>query len=412
MINITGYPIAFKRNVFVILMLTVILTFMFSCKSSNKSDNNKNLKVSVYDATNGNFSKKYSTSVLHPLISNIPKIKESSVIDTSNLENYENDTVNKLSNVVESIRKNENIDTTNTRLLVGRSIDVEVSSIDNRLLVLDKKGYRLIQYNVDTGSKTVISTNGSGPGNVSWAKDLEIDNEKAYVSTGGMRIVTFDCSESPCSYDATTRLRFTPLSLAKTENSLNAVGHVPLSPKRRKIDSLGSAPIQVIDSTGTIQSAYGHSYQSDAWFLNDKFRKGYLEASDQRQETALAYKFLPTIYTYRSHNHHKTFSIPEFSTAVFEYEPEDIWISTSKRDYYDIITRVNYIGNSHYVVNHRKLLDIKDTYHTKYFYYLINTNDNSTKKIGSYKYEGTHSFEVIPLKNNLVIVKKGNIYKL
>lgn len=107
-------------------------------------------------------------------------------------------------------------------LVNGAEYFEAVSVGEGRLVLLDSKEDRLLEYDLEVGEATVLAERGEGPGKLRYATDMTREGAVGYVA-GSQRLSRFDCRPAPCEHERTVMTDLSPESIASAGGTLAAL---------------------------------------------------------------------------------------------------------------------------------------------------------------------------------------------
>lgn len=108
-------------------------------------------------------------------------------------------------------------------LLTTNRLDIAAVN-DSTLLILEKDKNHLIQYNIKSDEYEVIANQGRGPGDLLFAHELSVYQNKAAIGMGLFQISVFTCDVGLCEYEKTIITEYNNYSLDLGEEHIYYLG--------------------------------------------------------------------------------------------------------------------------------------------------------------------------------------------
>jgi len=196
---------------------------------------------------------------------------------------------------------------------------------DNRFVILDKISPFLYEYDSKENTLDTLASVGSGPGELSFPKDLSFAGDRLFVYLGIGSVMLFDCLENPCKYVSTESL--TP-HLNSADYDLRGNSHVVSATMNFTFDNSGR-PDNINDShlalawveeSGEIKRQAGSVYDiGEDWMLADRFiNRGTVRTKDGF--TIFVNERLPVIGLLNSRFEETLYRIDDFQVGLQRYD--------------------------------------------------------------------------------------------
>ncbi|MEX2601532.1 MAG: hypothetical protein WD355_07795 [Balneolaceae bacterium] len=270
----------------------------------------------------GNNERSASGLVVHPIEENIPHYENDHIsVDKNQLVSGVNNYPGIIKKLHSYLHDPNNSDLFEIPLPVSGVRTVEVKSIsEDILLILDKRSDQLIQYNRSTNDTLLIASRGRGPGDIAYAKDMNRYNNDIYISMEDMRVSKFSCQNTPCNYDKTVPLEFSPISFAYNNENYIIFGQTPyLGEEDYTIDENS---IRIVDDNGGVLTSFGENYRTKDWIVLFTIRDGHIRYSMKNDYYIHSIELLPYIYIYdQKYEINSIFYLSEFIQGEVVFNP-------------------------------------------------------------------------------------------
>ena len=212
-------------------------------------------------------------------------------------------------------------------LLLQSKWDAYMVSLSyERLLVLDRAGSQLVEFNTAKGTRHIVADRGRGATDLFFPKSLVIEGQTVYIPMGGFRITAFDCSNEPCRLSHTVPLdKVNAGAMDRIGDDFLVLRHASgLSNDHPDIETIGAYSASIIYGNGKVVKSFGASYTyGKHWMLLDAFQKGHIVNLVGSELIGLAHETFPYVYVYnRDHQISKKLRLPNFMLGERRYEPD------------------------------------------------------------------------------------------
>lgn len=197
---------------------------------------------------------------------------------------------------------------------------------DDRILVLDYDRGVLVEYDMQVAEATTIATAGDGPGELNWARDIAVQDSKAYVVRSDQQISIFDCGTQPCTYSDNLTLQQRGYSIAPVDDETIAIHTTVAVPQTTELSVAladGEA-VTVIGRDGQRVRGFGETYDVKGnWMLIKEFvASGTLDYSHSRRQFIVSFRRFPYLYVYNADGRLATlYEVDGFTIGRDEYDP-------------------------------------------------------------------------------------------
>lgn len=206
-------------------------------------------------------------------------------------------------------------------VLVHGSWGFFVASLgEDRLVLVDAREPRILEYDLAADEATVLAEQGQGPGDVNAPQDMAREGASVYVAMADRRIEQYDCAAAPCTPGERIRLDFMPLSMAPAGDTTMAVlGQIP--PRDDPDPEADARPVRLVGASGHVLGAFGAAYRTPHFSVRGAFlREGKVRHSEELGLYVVAQRRLPYVYVYDEHGElHHTYEVEGFVRNVVLY---------------------------------------------------------------------------------------------
>lgn len=306
-------------------------------------------------------------------------------------------------------------------VLVSNRVDISAIS-DDQVLILDKNTEQLLKLNLANNSYKKIAGKGRGPGDLYFAKELNVYQNKAYISMEAYQISVFDCDLYNCKYEDTIMTDFNNLSVTADYESIFVLGIKTFGyDQETDIKNARQNMIFKMDHSGETEVSFLPSYNFRGGMVRYEIsRNGQVRYFPEFESVITTFDYLPYIFRHDDEgNFVAKYQVPDFIQQYYEYEErKDGW--WRGRTLYDSNTRLSKLLQ----INDRWLLiqsreqrgiqfiadDRKFLGDEWYNYYLFDVHKEELYKIGSDKKVDIGTSRLIfPVNESLLINEDGSL---
>lgn len=370
--------------------------------------------------------KRADGTIEHPVADTIPYYDRDHLsIDTSR-------TIDEMGEVPEAIvalsdflKDPEGADTRELDVLVNNTREFYATSVGGgRLVILDGREPRLLEYDLAADEATELAVKGEGPDDLPFAQDLAREGTSIYVAAPPRRISQFDCRPSPCEFQEMARFDFAPLSLALGSDSTIAV--LSETPVLSADDPIPDAevdehPVRRVGMDGAVHGAFGAAYSSENWLVRSEFIRSakvrYLKGAGRY---VLIFPRFPYLYVYDEAGElHSTYEVSDFIPDLVEFGDfrgvgRNVMRHTSQDN--TRIRRVDAVDDRSVLLEIGSVtdLEVEGRYPTSYTehidYYLIDLEAERVYHVGSVEHDESDDGRSVALtEEGLVINEDGRL---
>lgn len=302
--------------------------------------------------------------------------------------------------------------------------DIAIASLNQTyLMILDKSENMLWQYNLKTNEPNEISSQGRGPGDLIFSKDVTVYNNKVLVSMQGYKISVFNCSKGICEYEKTLKNELNNYSVTAAKQYFYVLGIPPFGrdqdPDPANTDQY---TIHKFTHNGKLETSFSPVYRHRAPLVRDRMvAKGDINYFPDQTIVSATFSFFQNIYLYNDEGELKgKFEVSEFQQPYYAYKHNRGNFS-GKLKYNDnsSILHTTKIGEKWLVLRVRERRDLEFISREEgfkgdewYSYYAFDIDKTDLYKIGRDKEAHqplTGSQTVFPTDYGLVINKDSTI---
>ncbi|MCC5913713.1 MAG: hypothetical protein JJU46_04995 [Balneolaceae bacterium] len=212
----------------------------------------------------------------------------------------------------------------------GREIDLlyrnlrnlNAASLDSgRLLFMENHVNRFVIYDVESEEVTELAEEGRGPDDLMFTREMQLENDVAWISMQGFRVSGFDCSGESCEYDRTIPTQTNNYSVAVDGDELTILGLPPFGfeDSPGPDETISQYILHRYSSDGDSLGMYSPVYQH----LNPLVREmmsaeGIVRHDGENGRTILISKRLPFIYLYDDEELVAKYRIPNFIQGYYD----------------------------------------------------------------------------------------------
>lgn len=328
--------------------------------------------------------------VEHPFADSIPyDDRDHILIDRGRTVDEMEDPPEEILGLLDYLEAPEGTDRRKLEVFVSSSSLFDVTAVDeHRLVMLDSKQDRFLEYDLKTDEVVKLAKRGEGPGDIQLAQEMVREGPYIYVAMEDRRISWFDCRSAPCTHESEMRVtELRPASFALAGEQFAVLARGTSSAEEKGV-------VRLVDRDGGINGSFGSIYYSEHPSVRLRFTQGvevhYLEDMDQ---FALIFNNLPYIHLYdESGNLQSTYKISHFIQGTVKYgdfgrPTKSVRLSPQDRS---IISYAKVLNGHvlHLVVGTSELVGGPDSegqveYETKYDYYAVDLLDGEGYHVGS-----------------------------
>ncbi len=295
-----------------------------------------------------------------------------------------------------------------------RSIDL------NRLVFLDVLRNTLFQYNINEQQLHTLATEGRGPGELLFAKDLLYSDSYLYVTLGDSRFGKFDCNQQPCQFVEERPVRgVNPVSAVINDHQLTVMGtQSKFSDPNEFTDNPTIRSLFILTEDGNIDTGFGQYYDVlGQWMLMQPFIPGRIRTIQNHPDLMIqSFDLIPELYVFNKEVLEKKLIFTGFNLAKYKYDlntselhvPTEDWSSIEQliplKDG-TLLAAVHHYGN--YTVKNRRA-----NWDESMDYYIIDILEDTSRFVGRTTYDEEH--HLILTDKHLILAKEEsfNIFSL
>jgi len=268
------------------------------------------------------------------------------------------------------------------------SDDLLITSIKDRVLILDADENILWEYSVRKKIVKKVASYGRGPGGLSSTTDMLIRNSNLYISMSAARISKFNCRTFPCKFKEELKMKDMIIySFAKKDNSFAILGSSPVT--QRTEEKLSDKPIHIYNPKGKRIKDFGKMYDTNKqWMLRRPFLQGKIEYEKNIDNYVLTYQRFPYIYVYDNDlKITMIFKINDFLVGKQKFWPKKGRLQIVMEDH-SIIKNIKSLGRGIILVTvetlkNQRVEDNIFVWDKYYNFYVINLKRKKYKSLGS-----------------------------
>ena len=259
-------------------------------------------------------------SVVHPIADSIPYFDRDHIpIDTSRSIDEMEDRPEEFATLAGYLNEPGEFDHRELEIFVGGTLHV-ASVGENRLVMLDKRNNRLLEYNLGLEEKTSLADKGQGPGDIELAEDMAQEGQHVYVAMQMGRVARFDCEPVPCEFDREINPDFRLRSVASIDDSMLAV--VMAGWRGEEFEE--GQPVRLVGGEEHASRSLGTAYRTEHTIVRIHFTQGAMVRYDNTSNRILiAYRDLPILYAYGEDGElRETYEIEFYMPPNVEHRPD------------------------------------------------------------------------------------------
>lgn len=295
-----------------------------------------------------------------------------------------------------------------------RSIDL------NRLIFLDVLQNTLFEYNINEQQLHTLATEGRGPGELLFAKDLLYSDSYLYVTLGDSRVGKFDCNQQPCQFVEEQPVReVNPVSVVLNNNRLTVMGtQSKFTNPNEFTDNPTIRSLFTMTEDGNIDTGFGQYYDVlGQWMLMQPFIPGRIRGIQDYPDLMIqSFDLIPELYVFNKGVLEKKLIFTGFNLAKYKYDlntselhvPTEDWSSIEQliplKDG-TLLAAVHHYDN--YTVKERRA-----NWDESMDYYIVNILDGTSRFVGRTTYDGEHHLTLTDKHLILATEESFNVFSL
>jgi len=300
---------------------------------------------------------------------------------------------------------------TNLTKFVGTIDDIHVISINNStIVILDENKNRLIQYNIENHDYTELASEGTGPGDILFAKDLAFYDNNIFVSMQANRISKFDCHENPCFYKETIQTKFNNYSISPITDGLFVIGLSPIRTVDNTSKDINNYSAHYLNNKGEIRNSFNNRYKHNSLLVKEAINsREYIRTSTGNSSIYIGFSLVPFIYRY-SFNNYKLIEkilIPNYDQRFYDYNIKRRAGGRRSSIDYSILSYMDIFSNQ-WLVYQLKHYEASDNgTNNWYSYYFMNIQDKSIYLLGK---DEVNNRSIFVTEHGLIINQDGELF--
>jgi len=288
--------------------------------------------------------------------------------------------------------------------LTAKSID------NNRVLFLDVSNNLLQELNIPSKNLSEIATEGKGPGELMFARDLAIQQDTAYVVSENGTMSVFDCSAAPCLYHKTNTIdKVNTFSAAKRGHNLYWLGYARSLTDGEEKTSEPAEGIFKTDLNGQAQQSFGRIYDIDGrWIMLLYFAEGGIYTQNNGNILQY-YRPFPQINVFDEEGAlNSIYRIDNFILPKMKYDKQKRSFSLSMEDW-SFMEDVIQLSDQKFIISvihrtDRSIIENELKWRITREYYYLDTSDDTNYLLGTLRGESKSVY----ITNKHLIVQEGN----
>lgn len=303
--------------------------------------------------------------------------------------------------------------------MVSSIYGFHAASVDeSSLIMLDSSSDRLIQYNLKESSYADLAPTGRGPGDIMFAREMQLFDRRVYVGMQGFRISVFDCRHDPCEYDSTITTDFNNYSVSPTGEELVVLG-LPRFGHEQDPDpnNIDQSAIHILTDEGGVERSFSPVYQHIAPIVREQMNaQGTVRSFPELDSHIVMYNMFPYIYVYNNVGElTEKYRLPDFKQGYYDFD-DDRQIGRFRHKDNSNIVNTSRFGDDWVFIQLRDRrglewvedhgLDGQQTY----TYYAFNVSSHDLYKIGEDDAVAVgENRAIFPVEQGLVINQQGTL---
>lgn len=344
-------------------------------------------------------------TVVHPIADSIPYYGQSHIpIDTSHSIDELEDPTEPIAALADYLDDPEAFGHQELDVFVNNAFDFHVTSVgEDRLVMLDTRENRLLEYNLGSDEGTQLADEGQGPGDVEYAEDMAREGRYIYVAMNFGRVARFDCEPVPCEFDREINLGFRIRSVAPVDDSTLAV--LVAGFEEEKDDEFEEGPVRLVDREGRARRSLGTAYQSEHPLVRTRFTQdAMVRYSNTSDLFVIAYRDLPVLYAYDASGELRdTYGIEFFIPTFAEHNVERGSMSIDNRQGRSDVWNVIALDEEFHMVR-VQTGEVNGEHRVDY--YAVNFNEGQSYHVGRWNREEGYIF---PTDLGFVLNDRGDL---
>lgn len=307
-------------------------------------------------------------------------------------------------------------------VMTGSTEEIILSIENDRLLILSPLVSVLIEYNLSSGTSTILAEEGRGPSDLLMPWDMiKTDNKLSVIRKDGY-ITIFDCQANPCKYEKAISMQvMSPTSFVHVNDTYAVLGKPRVSEMTNtEREAIRGKGVHILDEDGQVTRSFGEIYDIEtdevlAQIL--QMAEGNIQYNQAENVYILTFNRLPYIYIYDavSFELRESYKMTDFLQGKRKYEPKEgrLWVIQENASW---IGDVKIFGDELLLVEKITVLDQEygkrdDNWITR-DYYVVNLVNQGSWYLGGYK--GGDSKMINVTENGLAIhnFEEGYLYWL
>jgi len=173
---------------------------------------------------------------------------------------------------------------------------------DSTLLFLDHHSNGLHHYYLHKDESELLAPEGRGPGDLFFTREMQFQNNTAYIAMEGGRVSLFNCGNIPCEYEETVMTDFNHYSVAPSGQNLLVLGIPPyMGPDDPDAENTNQNVVHQLDESGEVLNSFSSVYEHRSPLVRIQFTMGSkIRSFEDHDIYAKTHRALPYLYLYDS----------------------------------------------------------------------------------------------------------------
>jgi len=292
----------------------------------------------------------------------------------------------------------------------------------SQLLLLDVRQHRLAQYDVDNGGYEILAPEGRGPGDIQFAQEIQLMEDKLYIPMGAFRVSIFTCNEEGCEYNRTINTELNNYSIAQNNDHLAILSQPMYTGQSDDKESYyeRDKSVNIVGPNDEIIHSFMPIYDHQNPILRGTISvQGSLRSFSNANIYTVLFSRLPYLYIFdnTSFELYKKYEFQDYTQGYMDVESDTpLGAARERHNDQSYFTHSTKIDDEWLLITKRERINTNGETRgmdadESYIYYGFNTNSHTLYKIGEEPFLPMDEQRTLTVTDHgLVINREGSVY--
>lgn len=287
---------------------------------------------------------------------------------------------------------------------------------DSTLLFLDHHSNGLHHYYLHEDKSERLAPEGRGPGDLFFTREMQLQNNTAYIAMEGGRVSLFNCGTIPCEYEETVMTEFNHYSVTPSGQNLLVLGVPPyMGPDDPDAENTNQNVVHQLDASGEVLNSFSPVYKHKSPLVRIQFTMGSkIRSFEDHGLYAKTHRALPYLYLYNSDFELSSkYLLPDFMPGYYLHSDSGMGAGSA-------LPKNSSIAHLEKLDEDRLFIQVRDQVPSDelggntgrtYRYFVFNVSDHTLYSIGEEAFDDADlSRSVYLTEYGLIVNEQGTLY--